>query len=160
MENFIQRFNQLGEKKKFTLLVIVSLLGFFSFVFIAFSLLNRPITSTDSGEDPFGPGEEYTKGQNEIEAEFFDEDQASSRVTNLISKLPYTGTNFELSYDYENLSFVLTLNSQNQTAGLTEFGQFLITNGVRKDLIERNLVQQTDSLTSTTPPPNTTPKDF
>ncbi|MBI2596413.1 hypothetical protein HYW46_06830 [Candidatus Daviesbacteria bacterium] len=53
-----------------------------------------------------------------------------SLVGNLLTKLPYKGTNFSLDYSYNSLQFILTLNTQNKDLGNKEFDQFLLQNQI------------------------------
>lgn len=58
------------------------------------------------------------------------------RVAQLILKLPYSGKNFSLEYDYSNNKFYLTLNKQNPELGLNEYRELLKNNGVEETLLE------------------------
>ncbi len=48
----------------------------------------------------------------------------------LINKLPYTGSNFYLSFDYSTGYFTLVLNKNNLELGNKEFDDFLLQNSV------------------------------
>lgn len=54
----------------------------------------------------------------------------TATVSALIEKLPYQGTDFSLSYNFADDSFLLSLDATNQAQGETEFENFLKQNGV------------------------------
>ena len=54
----------------------------------------------------------------------------SGLVSELIGKLPYSGTNFSLYYSYSINQFTLYINPTNQAAGNMEFDSFLKSNGI------------------------------
>lgn len=141
-----QNWAAIENKRRFSLFVILVLTSFIVFLFLVFIILGRPLADPNSsGPDPKGPDEKYTDEQNKLEGEFQDEDQASSRVSQLISKLPYKGTNFSLSYDYGTFKFTLVLNQAKPSEGLSEYNQFLITSGIEPKLIEKNFKKETSS---------------
>lgn len=51
-------------------------------------------------------------------------------VTELIKKLPYSGSNFSLTYDFVTNSFTVTFRSASLEAGQQEFKTFLSRNGI------------------------------
>ena len=51
-------------------------------------------------------------------------------VGNLLNILPYKGTNFSFSFNYQTNVFVLTLNKNNTAQGNTEFDAFLKKNNI------------------------------
>ncbi|MFW5703633.1 MAG: hypothetical protein ACOCXQ_02260 [Patescibacteria group bacterium] len=69
-------------------------------------------------------------------------------VGDLKSELPYEGEYFILSYDYENLAFDLTLDTQNLTKAEEEFAQYLDDKNIATQewLEEEGLQVSTDQL--------------
>ncbi len=53
-----------------------------------------------------------------------------AKVADLIKKLPYSGTNFTLSYDINTNKFTLTLKQGNTDAGNAEFDSYLSANQI------------------------------
>ncbi|GEM_PF-3402042 len=144
MDNIKTGWSNIQNKKTFLLFLVFALAGFMVFIFLVFSILGRPPSNQKpSSADPDGPGEEYTKEQKELEDEFLDKDKESSRVSQLIDKLPYKGSNFLLEYSYGSLQFTLTLNEKAQSQGLAEFNQFLSANSIDANRMEENLIKKT-----------------
>lgn len=63
-----------------------------------------------------------------------------SIVGQLLHKLPYTGRNFSLAYDYYTNTYTATISSSNTTQGNVELDQFLKTNGIENRSWIRKLV--------------------
>ncbi len=133
-------------KKLFIAFFGFILVAIIMFIILAYGLIYGSYNSQESSNiDPNGPAEEYTKEQAELEKEFLDDDKASSRVSQLIDSLPYKGTYFSLSYDYGTLQFTLSLLQENESQGLSEYGNFIKANGIDASLVDENLIKTTSS---------------
>ncbi len=58
------------------------------------------------------------------------------RISQLLLKLPYKGTNFTLTYNIKNNLFTLELNKDNPDQGQQEFNQFLAEQNIDKQYME------------------------
>lgn len=143
IQKYKDGLDKLSSKKKFTAFVLISVSIFFVFLYFTFSLLNGNLLGPDKNSVPNdGPGDEYNKSAKQLDEEFKAVDDQSYRITQLISKLPYRGKNFSLSYDYESGEFILILNQNNTSLATSEFDQFLTANSINKALIQKDLKQQ------------------
>ncbi len=76
----------------------------------------------------------------EREADFL---KKSAAVANLITKLPYSGANFSLTYDYSTNQFTAILRNSQEDAGNKELDAFLQTNQIDNRTWLNNLIIQT-----------------
>ena len=74
---------------------------------------------------------------NKSEQGVIEKDQA---VGSLLSKLPYKGSYFSLTFDYTTADFVVELNKSHLAEANQEFDAFLLKNGVQTRSWIKNLV--------------------
>lgn len=148
-------------KKTLFLLIICGLVGILIIVIAIINLsLSRQQTTyqaattptpvqvefppqTDSSSPPIpAQGTEYNQSVRKIQEEEKQAIYESSQVGKLLDILPYTGTNFSLSYSYSKNVFTLVLNGQNQSLGNAEFDRFLQQQGIQNRSWIKNLVIQ------------------
>lgn len=106
--------------KKAYLLFAVLVFIFFALVFLVISSGSLFPNSSQPSivDDSYHPETEQPEFEN------------GEQVSLLIDKLPYSGTNFSLSYDYNDGSFYVYFNPANPAAGDAELDQFLKQNNV------------------------------
>lgn len=84
------------------------------------------------------PGEQYqTISTNDRE-----QIRRDSLVGQLLNKLPYTGTNFSLEYNYSRNQFIVTLKAGQEDAGNKELDAFLLANQIDSESWLNNLAIQ------------------
>jgi hypothetical protein len=131
--------------------VITGSLTILLILFVVFSLFNpspqekgtaspTPIPTSSEVKRLFeSPSENYTKSVQDAEdknADFFTHEK---KVGELISVLPYQGTNVLLSYDFSTSVFTAVISATNKTQGDAELTTWLQQHGVERSWI-RNLV--------------------
>ena len=134
--------------------IIFYFIVFILIAIIIFSLLNRPnapkkiplITPTPT----ISPIQKTTTQNNNPESPVSDNfyrtpqekqrDNKMSFVTSLIGHLPYNGKFFTLDYNFNNATFVLTLNKNSLTEANNEFDAYLKTNGINDRSLFENLI--------------------
>lgn len=136
--------------KKIILILLAALLVFAIFIFLFFN------KNTNNGDSPsfITPTPIEGEGGNNAVSGFTNDNPEKNRqeflVGKLIEKLPYSGANFSLYYDFSKNQFILYVNPSASSEGNAEFDAFLKQNGVEsrswiKDLVSTN--------TKTTPVP-------
>lgn len=134
----------MSKKKNLYLIMGVSLLLLGVFIFLAYraisgSFFEETNIRTIPLENPEGTG--GFSGFNTPEE--IEEERKSGLVQSLANKTPLHGTNFSFYFSYDKNQFILYLNPQNQTAGNTEFDQFLNENRVESRSWISNLTTTT-----------------
>lgn len=84
--------------------------------------------------------QEYKESTEKIareQKEFLDHE---AKVAQLLKLLPYQGNNFNLSYDYKKLEFILNIKQDKVTEANNEFNQFLLQNDIENRSWIRNLI--------------------
>lgn len=80
--------------------------------------------------------------------------EINRKVGELLNKLPFSGKNFSLFYDYYDGSFVLYVNPVNKDAGNQEFDMFLKDNKIERYWIKGLFI----TYITPTPTPTSTPE--
>lgn len=83
---------------------------------------------------------QYIKSQQQINEKNKTASLQNQAVGRLLSKLPYSGSNFSMSYSYDTNQFTVVIKVTNQIAGNQEFDQFLQNNGISNRSWIHNLV--------------------
>lgn len=132
------------KNKKIIFLIGASILVI-AWLFISLFILLRPLSSTQQNSQntqntqtqtsptptPYAEQSEgYKNSTSQINKQSAPLIQHDSAVGTLLNKLPYKGTNFSMSYDFDTNSFVVIINKFNQDEGNKEFDTFLKNNGV------------------------------
>jgi hypothetical protein len=120
--------NTSNKKIQLVLLVLIGI-GILAIVilFLAIQRNQEGVSDVRQVKDPVnGTGQElgeYTKEELE--------ENRGHHVTNLVSVLPFEGTNFSLSYSFDNDEFILYVNPQAEDQGEKELQTFLLENKIK-----------------------------
>lgn len=86
-----------------------------------------PVENSGTGPDA-APGIDTT-----IEKDDKERQNQSSAVYSLVERLPYSGRNFTLYYNFSKDLFVLYINPSSKAEGDVEFEEFLKTNSIERE---------------------------